>query len=221
MTLEGTNSYLVGREPCWLIDPGPDDDGHVEALGAEAERRGGLAAVVLTHGHRDHAAAAERFDAPVLRPTNGEAVGPLTALATPGHAPDHVCLVSGPVCYCGELLLGHGSSFVPPREHGGSLAEYLASLERLAACDLDVLHPGHGPPIDDPAAKITAYLEHRRMRERLLLAALESGERSRARLLDIAWEDVPAELRSAAAVVMEAHLEKLGDEGRLPVDLAD
>ena len=85
-----------------------------------------------------------------------------------------------------------------------------------ARADLELLCPGHGPWIEDPTAKIDEYLEHRLMRERRLLAELEKGERSRARLLDRVWDDVPRELRPAAAVVMRAHLEKLEGEGRLP-----
>ena len=108
---------------------------------------------------------------------------------------------------------------MPP--DGGSLAAYLDSLKRLRAADLELLCPGHGPWIEDPAARIDEYLEHRLMRERRLLAELEKGERSRSRLLDRVWDDVPRELRPAAAVVMRAHLEKLEGEGRLPQGLGD
>jgi glyoxylase-like metal-dependent hydrolase (beta-lactamase superfamily II) len=146
-------------------------------------------------------------------------VGPFEVLPTPGHAADHVCFLLGKVGLCGDLVLGHGSSFVPP--DGGSLAAYLDSLERLRAADLELLCPGHGPLIEDPAAKIDEYLEHRLMRERRLLSELERGERSRTRLLGRVWDDVPEELRPAAAAVMQAHLEKLEAEGRLPQDISD
>lgn len=81
------------------------------------------------------------------------------------------------------------------------------------------LAPGHGPLITDPQQKITDYIEHRLMRERLLIEALEAGERSQARLLDAAWFDVPQEMRQAAAFAMQAHLEKLAEEDA--VDLAE
>jgi len=116
-------------------------------------------------------------------------------------------------------VLGDGSSFVPP--DGGSLAAYLDSLERLRAADPELLCPGHGPYITDPGAKIDEYLEHRLMRERRLLAELDQGERSRTRLLGRVWDDVPEGLRPAAAVVMEAHLQKLDAEGRLPPGISD
>jgi glyoxylase-like metal-dependent hydrolase (beta-lactamase superfamily II) len=95
------------------------------------------------------------------------------------------------------------------------------SLRRVAELDLRVLHPGHGPDIEDPAAKIAEYIAHRQEREDRLVAVLEDGERSRTALLDRVWDDVPAQLRGAAAVAMQAHLEKLEDEGRLPHDLRD
>jgi glyoxylase-like metal-dependent hydrolase (beta-lactamase superfamily II) len=216
MTLEGTNSYVVGSDPAFVIDPGPEDEGHIAAITAEAERRGGIAGVVLTHGHLDHAAGAHLLDAPLIA---GEHPGPFEALPTPGHAEDHVCLLLDGACFTGDLILGEGSSYVPP--DGGSLVAYLESLRRLAEVELELLCPGHGPWVTDPARKIGEYLEHRLERERKLLASLEAGERSRARLLDAAWDDVTAELRPAAAQVMQAHLEKLAAEGRLPPDLTE
>jgi glyoxylase-like metal-dependent hydrolase (beta-lactamase superfamily II) len=220
MTLDGTNTYVVGWEPAFVIDPGPDDRAHLDAVVAEAERRGGLGGVLLTHSHADHSAGATRLDAPLMWGGDGDAdPGPFTALPTPGHARDHVCFLLDGACFTGDLILGTGSSIVPP--DGGSLAAYLDSLRRLEGLELELLCPGHGPFVTDPAAKIAEYLEHRLERERKLLAALDAGERSRANLLDAAWDDVPPKLRAAAALAMQAHLEKLGAEGRLPPDLGD
>jgi glyoxylase-like metal-dependent hydrolase (beta-lactamase superfamily II) len=213
MTLAGTNSYVVGSDPAYVIDPGPEDAGHVAALREEAERRGGLGGVLLTHSHGDHSAAAPLLDAPRVES------GPFEVVPTPGHAEDHVCFLLDRVCFTGDLILGEGSTFVPP--DGGSLASYLDSLHRVEELDLELLCPGHGPFVSDPRAKIREYIDHRLDRERKLLAALDAGERSRAGLLDAAWDDVPADLRAVAALVMEAHLEKLAAEGRLPDDLRD
>jgi glyoxylase-like metal-dependent hydrolase (beta-lactamase superfamily II) len=95
------------------------------------------------------------------------------------------------------------------------------SLRLLQAEAPALICPGHGPWVTDPAAKLAEYVEHREMRERRLLAALERGERSRGALLDEVWDDAPPEVRPVAALVMEAHLQKLDAEGRLPADLRD
>jgi glyoxylase-like metal-dependent hydrolase (beta-lactamase superfamily II) len=216
MTLQGTNTYVVRNDPAYVIDPGPPDEGHLAAVRAEAERRGGIRGVYLTHSHADHAAGVQPLGAPLL---TDESDGPFQIVPTPGHAPDHVCLLLDGAGFTGDLILGEGSSYVPP--DGGSLAAYLDSLRRIGELDLELLCPGHGPWVTDPGAKIAEYIDHRLDRERKLVAALDRGERSRARLLDAAWDDVPAELRPAAAQVMQAHLEKLESEGRLPTDLRD
>jgi glyoxylase-like metal-dependent hydrolase (beta-lactamase superfamily II) len=226
MTLEGTNTYLVGRNPTVVIDPGPDDPGHIEAIRRAASERGGIGTVLLTHDDADHLAGVEPLGIEPTRPADGEIVAGLTAIATPGHAAEHLSFLlpteaGGSACFCGDLILGEGSTIVGPRELGGSLRDYLDSLRRLQGLDLTVLYPGHGPEVDDPQAKIAEYIAHRQEREDRLVAAIERGERSRAALLAEVWDDVPEELRGAAAIAMQAHLEKLEDEGRLPSDLRD
>ena len=221
MTLEGTNTYLFGSEPCVVIDPGPDDGDHIEAVAAAAAARGGAAAAILTHSHGDHAAGARQLGVEVLLPEEGDDLpGGLRVLATPGHAPDHVCLIGpGGLCFSGDLILGIGSTFVPPE--GEALIAFLASLERLSSEELQLICPGHGPWVTEPGDKVREYIEHKLMRERRLLAALERGERSRGALLDEVWDDAPPELRQAAEAVMAAHLEKLRIEGRLDAELTD
>lgn len=221
MTLDGTNTYVVGRDPAVVIDPGPDDSGHIEAVREAAERRGGIGTVLLTHAHGDHSDGVASLGVEPTPVSDGETVAGLQAIATPGHAEEHFCFLLGKACFTGDLILGEGSTIVGPRDTGGSLLDYMRSLERLQELDLEVLYPGHGPEVDDPQAKIAEYIEHRLMRERRLVAALDRGERSRTALLAEVWDDVPAELRGPAAIAMEAHLEKLQDEGRLPPDLRD
>jgi glyoxylase-like metal-dependent hydrolase (beta-lactamase superfamily II) len=218
MTLEGTNAYLFGSDPCVVIDPGSDDPGHLEAIRAAAGERGGIGLVLLTHSHGDHTAGADQLEAEVVLPAGGEEHFGLRVLATPGHAEDHVCFLSeGGVCFSGDLILGLGSTIVPPG--GNSLAAFMDSLALLQAEEIELIAPGHGPWVTDPAAKLAEYVEHRLMRERRLLAALEAGERSRAELLAVVWDDIPIELLPMAAMAMEAHLEKLEGEGRLPENL--
>jgi glyoxylase-like metal-dependent hydrolase (beta-lactamase superfamily II) len=220
-TLDGTNTYVVER---WVIDPGPDDARHLDAV---LEAAGGtIEGIAITHGHPDHDEGApwlaERAGGvPIVRPDDADHVGPLTAMATPGHSPDHMAFLYGKVGFTGDAVAGTGSSFVVPG--GGGLGRYLEALEKLRDLDLEALCPGHGPIVHDPRAKLDEYIEHRRERERKLLAALEMGLRDRDDLLDAAWDDVPwhvsPDLRRAAGVTLDAHLEKLRDEGRLPADL--
>jgi glyoxylase-like metal-dependent hydrolase (beta-lactamase superfamily II) len=209
LTLDGTNSYVVGR---WVVDPGPADPGHLEALMSAAG--GEVEGVVLTHSHPDHAEGADRLGAPVTLPADGEEVGPFRAVGSPGHSPDSVCLLLGSACFTGDTVLGKGSVFIDPGE--GSLGAYLDSLRRLRELELEVLCPGHGPYVWDPHAKLDEYIEHRLDRERRLVAAFDAGLREREDLLDEVWSDVPAELRPAAGLTLEAHLAKLREEGRLP-----
>jgi glyoxylase-like metal-dependent hydrolase (beta-lactamase superfamily II) len=229
LTLSGTNTWVVGRDPAYVVDPGPLIDSHIQRLLTAIDARGGLGGIVLTHDHADHVEAVEalrRHDPAPLAAGRGEVdvelaegicFGPLQALSTPGHAPDHFALICGRVCFTGDAVLGEGSVFIAPDP--GALAGYLGALERLRERDLDVLCPGHGPAIWDPHAKLDQYIDHRLERERLLLEALDQGRRSVSELLDAAWSDVPSALRPAAAVTLLAHLDKLEDERRLPADV--
>ena len=241
-TLSGTNSWIIGRDPAYLIDPGPAIAEHLDALLVELAGRGGLAAILLTHRHRDHSEGAPelsaRTGAPIAASTgapiaassgapvgassgehqielaDGDRIGPLTALATPGHASDHLAFVAGRVCFSGDTVLGEGSVFIAPDP--GSLTGYLAALRRLRELDLELIAPGHGPLVTDPAAKLDHYLAHRLARERRVLEALSAGLRDREQLLDRVWPGLSPELRPIARATLEAHLGKLAEEGRLP-----
>jgi glyoxylase-like metal-dependent hydrolase (beta-lactamase superfamily II) len=209
LTLDGTNTYITHN---FIVDPGPALPAHVDAVRRAAND--GIEGVVLTHSHADHSEAAELFGVPVTLPTDSTSIGPFHAIATPGHSPDSVCLLMGRVCFTGDTVLGSGSVFIAPGE--GSLSAYLDSLRRLRSLDLEVLCPGHGPFVWDPAAKLDEYISHRLERERRLVEALDAGRRTEDELLDYAWSEVPAELRGAAALTLRAHMEKLREEDRLP-----
>lgn len=221
LTLEGTNTWVAGG---WVVDPGPADAGHMDAVVGAARHVDGI---VLTHSHADHSDGAAELDSRmggvgVVLPSDGEVVGPFTAIGTPGHSSDSVCLLLGGVLFTGDTVLGTGSVFIAPGE--GSLSAYLASLERLLALDLEAICPGHGPVVREPHAKLREYRDHRLEREARVVAALEAGARTRDELLDRAWADVDMSaapmLRAAAAATLAAHLEKLAEEGRLPDGVA-
>lgn len=228
LTLTGTNSWVVGRDPAWVVDPGPATHSHLQALTGAVAARGGLGGIALTHGHHDHSEAVpalrERHPAPLaagggepdVALREGETVGPFVALATPGHAEDHFALLlDGEVCFTGDAVLGSGSVFISP--HPGAMSGYLSALHGLLELPgLAAICPGHGPAVLDPQAKLREYIDHRLDRERRLLAAIEQGGRSTDELLDSAWSDAPPMLRPAAAATLAAHLDKLEEEGRLP-----
>jgi glyoxylase-like metal-dependent hydrolase (beta-lactamase superfamily II) len=212
LTLDGTNTWIVGG---WVVDPGPADPGHLAAV---REAAGSVEGVVLTHSHLDHSEGADALGADSVLPVDGQRVGPFEAIATPGHSPDSVCLRHERVLFTGDTVLGEGSVFIAPGE--GSLSAYLASLDKLLELDLDAICPGHGPVVNDPAAKLREYRDHRLDREAKVVAALDAGARTCDDLLDGAWDDVDFTglplLRIAAAATLAAHLQKLSGDGRLP-----
>jgi glyoxylase-like metal-dependent hydrolase (beta-lactamase superfamily II) len=213
LTLTGTNTWIVDG---WVIDPGPALDAHLDAVAAAVRDR--AAGIALTHDHSDHIEGLEPLrrrlgDVPVVSARggarDGDVAGPLQVVALPGHSEDHLAFVAGRAAFCGDAVLGEGSVFV-----SGNLAGYLDGLRRLRALDLDVLCPGHGPPVWDVQAKLDEYIAHRLDREQRLVAALDRGLRSEDELLDAAWDDAPEQLRPFAAASLRAHLEKLREEGR-------
>lgn len=227
LTLSGTNTWVVGRAPAWVVDPGPLMEEHLARLSSAIEARGGLGGVALTHDHHDHAEAVrpllERHPAPLAAGRGvadvrlGENVrfGPFEAVATPGHAADHFALVGEGACFTGDAVLGDGSVFISP--YRGAMAGYLLALTRLRLReDFNVLCPGHGPPVWDAHTKLEEYVAHRIDRENGVIAALGEGRRTIDELLEAVWTDVPEPLLPLATATLAAHLDKLEEEQILP-----
>jgi glyoxylase-like metal-dependent hydrolase (beta-lactamase superfamily II) len=239
MTLDGTNTYLVG-EPgsgqAFLVDPGPDDPAHLAAVEAALTARGArCVAVLVTHHHGDHAEAAlpwgRRFGAPVAA-ASVEVAGPrgrllepgerlalagtaVDVVPTPGHTADHLAfrLESGAVLV-GDHVLGRGTSVVTHPE--GDVVAYLESLCRVHDLGPAALYCGHGPELtEDPGAVLDFYLAHRAFREHQLLTALGHGPATVDELVALVYDEVPRSLWPAAAQSTRATLAKLRAEGRV------
>jgi glyoxylase-like metal-dependent hydrolase (beta-lactamase superfamily II) len=232
MTLEGTNTWLL-RAPdsssCVIVDPGPDDEAHLRRVA----EHGPVTQVLLTHGHPDHAEGARRFGelvrAPVraLDPTlrigaEGLADGDVIAaagleirvLGTPGHTADSLCFLveddTGPAVLTGDTVLGRGTTVVAAPD--GTLADYLASLRRLAAlAPGTTVLPGHGPELPDAPTVANAYLAHREQRLGQVRAAVEKlGPDATARqVVEAVYVDVDKVLWPAAELSVRAQLDYL------------
>jgi glyoxylase-like metal-dependent hydrolase (beta-lactamase superfamily II) len=239
MTLDGTNTYLVGAPgtgQAVVVDPGPDDAAHLAAVEAAlAARDARCVAVLVTHHHGDHAEAAlpwgERFGAPVAAgraDVAGErgrvleagerlhlAGTALDVVPTPGHTADHLAfrLESGAVLV-GDHVLGRGTSVVTHPE--GDVVAYLASLRRVHDLGPSALYCGHGPELtEDPGAVLRFYLDHRAFREAQLLDALGAGAGTVDELVATVYAEYPREVWPAAAQSTRATLAKLRAEGRV------
>ncbi len=243
MTGAGNHTYLIPGERPVLVDAGVGHDAHVQdihdAVGATASVR-----VLVTHVHPDHASGAPalaarlpratfakmpwperdaRYDVPWQPLGDGEVVdtdeGPLVAVHTPGHAPDHLCFwhADSRTVLCGDLAV-IGSTVVIPANAGGDLADYLASLGRILALQPARMLPAHGPAIEDPAALLNEYLAHRAERERQVLELLDAGVGDVATMVARIYPGLVTAIVPMAEESVTAHLRKLEKEGKSSVD---
>jgi glyoxylase-like metal-dependent hydrolase (beta-lactamase superfamily II) len=231
MTYHGTNTWLIETaDGIAVLDPGPDAPAHVAAILAAAGGR--IAHILVSHTHRDHFGAAAALEAATRAPTygyrasgnpgftpdrpldDGDAVGGLTAMHTPGHAADHLCFaMPGGVLFTGDHVMPWSTSVVIPP--GGDMRAYLASLGLLLDRDDQIYLSGHGPKFDNPLPYVRALLAHRIAREQEIAAALGHRPAGTEQLVERVYPNLDARLRRPAERNVLAHLLKLEAEGRV------
>jgi glyoxylase-like metal-dependent hydrolase (beta-lactamase superfamily II) len=251
-TFKGTNAYVLGQGEVGLVDPGPADEGHGEALLAALARAGDrVSHILLTHCHADHSGAVDfmrkRTGAPAFgfarangaafpdarhspsgrsfiipvdfdqRLADGDSVEgqgwAVTALHTPGHAPDHLCfaLRGEPLLFSGDHVMGWNTSVVAPPE--GHMGAYIRSLEKLLRGEQNLFLPGHGGPIEQPQRLVKAFIMHRRWREAEIAECLRSGIETIDLIVPKIYGRLDSALSGAAALAVFAQIELMMEKG--------
>lgn len=234
LTFRGTNSYLLGFREITVIDPGPDDEAHVADLVAGAGAP--ISLIVVTHDHADHSGAAHRLAdrtgaeiigaaASLSRPNynphrvlaDGETVmtevGELRAIATPGHTAGHLCydLLGSELLFSGDHVMAWSTSVVVPPD--GRMADYMSSLDHLAAIGPRCYLPAHGGPVVDGLARVDELKRHRQGREAAILRALDGGDRTVEQIVAAVYIGLDPALSGAAALSVKAHTDWLEERG--------
>ena len=203
-----TNCYLVGdpEGEFIVVDPAFRHREGMEDVAEAVERhKGELIAVFYTHGHSDHLAdeslLKEAFDVPIWSGSedadrvlkDGEKLQlgtqEWTVLHTPGHHPEHLCLISNSGLIAGDMVAGIGTILVPPGH--GNMMTYIEQLERLLDLDPHLIFPSHGPVIPLPSRTLEHYIRHRSIRHDKVLAAVEEGNSNLEVIARIAYQDTP------------------------------
>jgi glyoxylase-like metal-dependent hydrolase (beta-lactamase superfamily II)/8-oxo-dGTP pyrophosphatase MutT (NUDIX family) len=238
-----TNAVVVGDGSVLIIDPGSADPEELEGLHGVVERAldggGRVEAILLTHRHKDHLAGVDavraRYRAPVwAHPLAADRVSVdralregdildvkgrhplrLRVLEAPGHSRSHLVFFeeASRTAIVGDVVSGLGTVVIAPPD--GNMADYVASLERLRGLEAVVLIPGHGAPHRGVDRLLAALLEHRRLREGMVLRALDGGPLDADALRVRVYSDTPDAAPELAAKTLGAHLEKLTAEGRV------
>ncbi|MGO8089612.1 MBL fold metallo-hydrolase [Rhizobium leguminosarum] len=255
-TFFGTNSYIVGASSVAVIDPGPEDEAHYQALMAALGGRA-VTHIFVSHTHRDHSPLARRLQAATgavtvgqgphrpARPLREGEINPfaessdlsfvpditlsdgqtlsgngwaLSAVLTPGHTANHAAfaLEGRDILFSGDHVMAWSTSIVAPPD--GSMADYMASVDRLIERDDRLLLPGHGGPVTEPSTFLRALKAHRLKREQAVLARVQAGDGRIAEMVKVIYRDTDPKLHGAAALSVLAHIEDLLERGEIAAD---
>ncbi|MBB3659578.1 glyoxylase-like metal-dependent hydrolase (beta-lactamase superfamily II) [Rhizobium sp. BK650] len=255
-TFHGTNSYIVGGASVAVIDPGPENEAHFEALMAALAGRQ-VTHVFVSHTHRDHSPLARRLKERMGALTVGEGphrpsrplrdgeINPfaessdvdfvpdiairdkgtisgdgwtLTGVLTPGHTANHAAfaLEGSGILFSGDHVMAWATTVVAPPD--GSMADYMASLDKLIARDDRLLLPGHGGPVTSPAPFLRGLKTHRRLRERSIIERIRKGDGTIPEMVKVIYRDTDKRLHGAAALSVLAHIEELMERGEVRTD---
>jgi glyoxylase-like metal-dependent hydrolase (beta-lactamase superfamily II) len=240
MTGPGTNTYLLGEGEITVVDPGPPEPAHLEAILSSAGAP--IRFILATHTHRDHSPLVEelarRTGAQVIGlpppgdgrqdesfrpqrlPRDGEKLQlgdcEVIAVLTPGHASNCVCylVAAERLLLTGDHVLQGVSPVILPPD--GDMSAYLSSLDKLFALDFDRIAPGHGEVMSDAKDALRALRAHRLAREEKVMAKLGAMlQASIETLTPAVYDDVAADRHSWARLTLQAHLIKLNRDGRV------
>ncbi|MGO6848392.1 MBL fold metallo-hydrolase [Rhizobium ruizarguesonis] len=255
-TFFGTNSYIVGSSSVAVIDPGPEDEAHYQALMAALGGRA-VTHIVVSHTHRDHSPLSRRLQAATgavtvgqgphrpARPLREGEINPfaessdlsfvpditlsegqslsgdgwaLSAVLTPGHTANHAAfaLAGRDILFSGDHVMAWSTSIVAPPD--GSMADYMASLDRLMERQDRLLLPGHGGAVTEPSTFLKALKAHRLRREQAVLARIRAGDERITEMVKVIYRDTDPKLHGAAALSVLAHIEDLLERGEIAAD---
>jgi glyoxylase-like metal-dependent hydrolase (beta-lactamase superfamily II) len=255
-TFYGTNSYIVGRSTLAVIDPGPENEAHFDALMKAIDGRP-VSHIFVSHTHRDHSPLARRLkdatgaltvaEGPhrAARPLHEGEVNPfsesadteflpdialadggviegdgwaLSAIHTPGHTANHsaFALDGTGIVFSADHVMAWATTIVAPPD--GSMADFMASVEKLLARKDRIYFPGHGGPVREPASFLRGLRTHRRMRERAVMERILAGDRLIADMVKAIYVKTDPKLHGAAALSVLAHIEDLVEKGRVVTD---
>lgn len=239
MTDAGTNTYILGDEQVAVVDPGPLEQSHIDAILDGVGDK--IKWVVATHTHPDHSPAV----APIAAATGAQIVGmlpedtmfqdetfqpdwhmqhdevisgdnfTLRAIHTPGHVSNHLCFLldeEGILLAGDHIMNGSTVVIVPP---SGDMKAYIESLQLLASYPLLKIGPAHGELMDNPLETINWLVQHRLGREAKVVEKLSAHTSIELlQLVPSVYDDVDASLHSFAKLSLLAHLIKLEQEQR-------